>query len=410
MAFQQQQKVAIIGAGAAGLMAADRLSFLRSDLSITLYDAMPSPARKILMAGKSGLNISHQDGINRPDQFLHQYGAAAPFMAPLLQSFSTPELLQWMAALGQECFTGSSGRLFPNCMKASPLLRQLLQRLEKRGVTLQRRHRWVGWDEQDRLVFETPSGASVEEANATLLALGGPSWPRLGTDGAFFHLLTERGIPCAPYKPANCGFDVDWPLAFVEKWAGHPLKSVVLHFEETRVPGDFMIAQYGIEGGPVYRLSAALRDTIDRNGHATLFVDLRPHLTTEALAAKLSRPRGKQSLSNHLRKTIHLKGIQAALVKAATSRATMQSPNELATALKALPLLMRSPRPIEEAISTAGGVSLDALDAYMMLKAKPGLFVAGEMLDWEAPTGGYLLTACLSQGWCAAEGVAAYLS
>ncbi len=410
MTAHRKNKVAIIGAGTAGLMAADRLSLARPDLAITLYDAMPSPARKILMAGKSGLNISHQEGIDAPERFLARYGEAAAFMAPLLAHFGPTQLVDWMKGLEQDLFVGSSGRLFPTCMKASPLLRALLGRLDGRGVTLQSRHRWLGWDEESALLFSTPEGSHSVHADAVLLSLGGPSWPRLGTDGSFVEALRARGLAIRPYRPANCGFDVEWPEAFSAQWAGQPVKSVRLSFGDQNVAGDFIITRHGIEGGPVYGLSAPLRNAIERDGQALLSIDLRPQLSVDQLAAKLSRPRGKQSLSNHLRKTIRLQGLQASLVKLLTDRETMQHPERLAKCLKALPLSLVRPRPLSEAISTAGGVSLEALDEHLMARALPGLFLAGEMLDWEAPTGGYLLTACLSQGLCAADGISAYLS
>lgn len=410
MTAKTAKTVAIIGAGAAGLMAADRLSSIRPDLKITLFDAMPSPARKILMAGKSGLNISHQEGIDAPARFVARYGAAADFMAPILERFGTSDLIDWMQGLGQSLFVGSSGRLFPTCMKASPLLRALMVRLDEKGVVLHRNHRWEGWDQQGGLRFATPDGPKVFEADAELLSLGGPSWPRLGTDGAFVAALQSQGLATRPYRPANCGFDVAWPEAFAAQWAGQPVKSVRLSFGGHEVAGDFVVTRHGIEGGPVYGLSALLRDAIDRDGQAILSIDLRPNQTEEQLVAKLSRPRGKQSLSNHLRKVVQLQGLQAALVKALTERAVMQDPHSLAKSLKALPLPLLRPRPLTEAISTAGGVALDALDESMMVKQRPGLFLAGEMLDWEAPTGGYLLTACLSQGYCAADGISAFLS
>ncbi|WP_114010452.1 TIGR03862 family flavoprotein [Cohaesibacter intestini] len=410
MTAHRKKQVAIIGAGAAGLMAADRLSSERPDLAITLYDAMPSPARKILMAGKSGLNISHQSGIDAPERFLARYGKAAGFMAPMLDRFGTAELITWMEGLGQTLFVGSSGRLFPSTMKASTLLRSLLTRLDGRGVALRARHRWSGWDNDGALLFATPQGQQAVRADATLLSLGGPSWPRLGTDGDFVDVLQARGLAMRAFRPANCGFDANWPEAFAEQWAGQPVKSVRLSFGDNEVAGDFIITRHGIEGGPVYGLSASLRDAIEQDGQATLLIDLRPNQSDDQLAAKMSRPRGKQSLSNHLRKTIHLQGLQAALVKALVDRETMQDPQKLARSLKALPLPLVRTRPMAEAISTAGGVALDALDASLMVRSQPGLFVAGEMLDWEAPTGGYLLTACLSQGRWAADGIASYLA
>ncbi|PLW77032.1 TIGR03862 family flavoprotein [Cohaesibacter celericrescens] len=408
MAQQQQKTVAIIGAGAAGLMAAERLSDIRPYLEITLYDAMPSPARKILMAGKSGLNISHTIGLKNPDRFAKNYGDAADWMAPMLADFGTKQVVSWMEGLRQFTYTGSSGRIFPKVMKASPLLRALMHRLDGRGVKLVTRHRWKGWNEQDQLLFDTPDGEAAIKADATLLALGGPSWPRLGTDGAFLPVLADKGIAVSPYRPANCGFDVDWPEEFVQEWAGHPIKSVNLSFGDQTVQGDFVITRHGIEGGAVYALSAQLRDAIEENGEAMLQVDLRPHHGHDDLLAKINQPRGKQTLANHLRKSLHLRGVKSALLKACTDKAVMTDSNKLAATLKALPIRLVRPRPLEEAISTAGGVALSELNDGLMVKQKPGLFIAGEMLDWEAPTGGYLLTACLSQGYRAAGGIAKY--
>nr|WP_319484381.1 TIGR03862 family flavoprotein [uncultured Cohaesibacter sp.] len=419
----QGKTVAIIGAGAAGLMAADHLSETRPDLAIRIYDAMPSPARKVLMAGKSGLNISHQSGLSHPEDFAAQYGDAAEWMEPMLSAFGTRDIIEWMQALGQESFTGSSGKIFPRTMKASPLLRALMKRLEQRGVQLVTRHRWTGWSEGGALLFMTPDGAVSVEADACLLALGGPSWPRLGTDGAALAPLSERGIESRPYCPANCGFDVDWPEDFVSQWAGAPVKSVRLKFGSQSANGDFVISCHAdqsgeemqgkscgsIEGGAVYALSAPLRDAIERDGTATLLVDLRPHLTLAQLKTRLDRPKGKQSLSNHLRKSLKLQGLKAALLKIATDKAVMSDMDRLAESIKSLPVTLTRPRPIAEAISTAGGVLLDELDDCLMVKRLPGLFMAGEMLDWEAPTGGYLLTGCLSQGYRAAEGIGRYL-
>ena len=408
MAQPEQRTVAIIGAGAAGLMAAERLSDLRPYLDITLYDAMPSPARKILMAGKSGLNISHTIGLKSPDRFAKNYGEAADWMMPMLAQFGTKQVVNWMEGLRQFTYTGSSGRICPKVMKASPLLRALMHRLDGRGVKLVTRHRWKGWDDQNQLLFDTPDGETAVKADATLLALGGPSWPRLGTDGAFLPVLAEKGLTVSPYRPANCGFDVEWPEGFAEEWAGHPIKSVNLSYGDQMVQGDFVITRTGIEGGSVYAMSAALRDAIEEKGEAILTVDMRPHHSHEELLEKINKPRGKQSMANHLRKSLHLRGVKSALLKACTDKDVMTDGNKLAGALKALPIRLTSPRPLEEAISTAGGVALSELDETMMVKQMPGLFIAGEMLDWEAPTGGYLLTACLSQGHRAAEGIARY--
>lgn len=410
MKADKQTKVAIIGAGAAGLMAADHLSEIWPELSITLYDAMPSPARKILMAGKSGLNITHQEGLQDRYYSAGRYGDAADWMEPMLSDFGTREVIAWMTDLGQESFIGSSGRIFPKSMKASPLLRSLTARLDARGVRLKTRHRLTAIEQQGVLTFETPQGNTEVEADAVLCAVGGPSWPRLGTDGTVLQVVETLGLETRPYRPANCGFDVAWPEAFVNEWAGSPVKSIALSFKGQTVSGDFVITRNGIEGGPVYSLSAALRDEIEAHGEAALEVDLRPHHTEDELLALINRPRGKQSLSNHLRKSLHLRGVKSALLKLGTEKAVMSDPQRLAAALKALPIRLLRPRPIEEAISTAGGVLLSELDEGLMVKKVPGLFLAGEMLDWEAPTGGFLLTGCFSQGYRAAEGIARYLS
>lgn len=401
--------VVIIGAGAAGLMAADHLSALRPDLSIALYDAMPSPARKILMAGKSGLNLTHAEGLDDLSLFSSRYGKAQSWIQPMLEAFGPKALIEWVEGLGQETFIGSSGRVFPKIFKASPLLRALIQRLETRGIHLHSRHRWQGWAENGSLLFATPEGEVSVACDACLLALGGPSWPRLGTDGAALALLEAKGVQTHPFRPANCGFDVDWSEDFTAHHAGAPIKSVRLNHGSKAIQGDFVISQHGIEGSAVYGLSASLRDVCERDGSATLSIDLRPHQNLEALIAKLSRPRGKQSMSNMLRKGLNLKGAQAALLKECTPRAVYSDATQLARAIKALEIPILRPRPLDEAISCAGGVLLPELNENLMMTRLPGLFLAGEMLDWEAPTGGYLLTGCFSQGYRAAKGIADYL-
>nr|WP_321457759.1 TIGR03862 family flavoprotein [uncultured Cohaesibacter sp.] len=419
-----QITVAIIGAGAAGLIAADRLSAIAPDISIKVFDAMPSPARKVLMAGKSGLNISHKSGIGNPASFAQKYGDAAERMEPMLAAFGTQGIMDWMDGLEQEHFVGSSNRIFPKVMKASPLVRAVMKRLEARGVTLATRHRWIGWNSDGALLFTTPEGEKAVEAQACLLALGGPSWPKLGTDGKFLEPLSEQGIASAPYQPANCGFDVNLPLELGKDWAGTPVKSVGLSFAGRTVVGDVMISLRkdasvpadadekvcSLEGGLIYLLSKALREAINENGSATLSLDLRPNLSEEQVRERLDRPRGKQSFSNHLRRCLKLQGVQAALLKTLTDKSVMSDSGALAAAIKALPVTVIRPRPIEEAISTAGGILFSEMDEDLMVKRKPGLFIAGEILDWEAPTGGYLLTGCLSQGYHAAEGIARYLS
>lgn len=400
------KSVAIIGAGAAGLMAANRLSALRPDLSIALYDAMPSPARKILMAGKSGLNLTHNEDFGL---FCQRYGDARDWMAPMLEEFGPSELVDWVENLGQETFVGSSGRIFPKIMKASPLLRALMTRLDEQGVRLYARHRLVSLDKTGQLGFDVSGERIDHQADAVLLAPGGPSWPRLGCDGALLTMLEGLDLETRPYRPANCGFDMGWSEAFSQQWAGHPVKSIMLHVGDHVSQGDFVITRHGVEGSAVYGISAPLRDALECGGHEGLHLDLRPNQSPQTLMDKLARPRGKQSLANHLRKTLNLTGVQAALLKECTPREVMSDPASLVTAIKALPLPTLRPRPLEEAISAAGGVALFELNDALMAKKVPGLFLAGEMLDWEAPTGGYLLTGCFSQGYRAAEGIANYL-
>ncbi len=411
MTDKSAKTIAIIGAGAAGLIAADHLTELAQDQEqnwqITLYDAMPSPARKILMAGKSGLNLTHAQPI---DDFIAAYGDYADWMEPMIREFGPREVRSWSYAMGQSTFEGSSGRVFPESMKASPLLRSHFKHLESRGVKMVTRHRWIGWSDDGALLFDTPDGQATVEADAVLLALGGPSWPRLGTDGKFLSILEEKDIACKPYRPANCGFEVDWSEQFVAQWAGEPVKSVTLKFGPYSIQGDFVITHYGIEGSAVYGLSAPLRDAIAECGPIELQVDLRSHHDLAEVERRLNQPRGKQSFANHIRKRIHLKGVQAALLKECTERDVMSDMGKLAKAVKGLPITAIGPRPIEEAISTAGGVCLSEMDDELMVKRQPGLFIAGEMLDWEAPTGGYLLTGCMSQGYQAATGIGRYLN
>lgn len=403
-------QVMIVGAGAAGLVAADHLSALRPDLSISLYDAMPSPARKILMAGKSGLNLTHKEGFDDLALFTSRYGDAEGWIRPLLDDFGPKELVEWVEGLGQEIFVGSSGRIFPRIFKASPLLRSLMKRLEERGVSLHTRHRWQGWSDDGALRFATPEGEVCISFDACLLALGGPSWPKLGTDGAALTFLEAKGLATCAYRPTNCGFDVDWSDGFIADHAGEPVKSVRLSHGNTEIQGDFIISKDGIEGSAVYGLSTSLRDSLEQDGAATLTIDLRPHQSLETIQTRLARPRGKQSMSNMLRKSLNLKGVQAALLKECTSREAYSDVERLARAIKALEIPVMRPRPLEEAISCAGGVLLSELNNNLMVKRLPGLFLAGEMLDWEAPTGGYLLTGCFSQGYRAAKGIADYLS
>lgn len=397
-------RVVIVGGGPAGLMAAEVLSALPG-LAVDVYDAMPSVGRKFLMAGKGGMNITHSEPL--PD-FVGRYGARAGQLAPWLAAFSPTALRDWIHGLGIDTFVGTSGRVFPTEMKAAPLLRAWLHRLRSQGVHFHVRHRWLGWSDAG-LRFATPDGEIVVQAAAVILALGGGSWARLGSDGAWVPVLRDSGIDVAPLKPANCGFDVAWSPYFSERFAGQPVKPVVASFAGQTRQGEFNITATGIEGGLVYALSAPLRDVLARDGHAALTLDLAPGRSIERLAADLARPRGRDSLANHLRRRAGIEGVKAALLRELCPPETLAAPALLAAAIKALAVPVGATRPIDEAISTAGGVSFAALDEALMLHGKPGVFCAGEMLDWEAPTGGYLLTACLASGRVAAAGVRRWL-
>ncbi len=397
------KQIAIIGGGPAGLMAAEVLS--SSGHAVTVYDGMPTFGRKFLLAGKSGLNITHSEDYQR---FATRFGAASDRLRTALDAFTPADVQAWASSLGTETFTGTSGRVFPTVMKASPLLRAWLKRLEAHDVKLMTRHRWTGFA-NDGLTFETPNGLKTIHSDATLLALGGASWPRLGADGSWLPLLRDKGVGIADLQPANCGFDVDWSDVFRDRFAGAPLKSVTTTSDAGTFPGEFVISRHGIEGSLVYAHSAALRDRLTRRGETTLLVDLAPGRSVERLEKDLSRQDGKISLSNRLRKGAGLEGVKAALVRELGSQAAFNDPAQLAGVIKTLPIPVIRPRPIAEAISSAGGIRLDALDERYMLKTLPGVFAAGEMLDWEAPTGGYLLTACFATGRAAAAGINQWL-
>jgi uncharacterized flavoprotein (TIGR03862 family) len=396
--------VAVIGAGPAGLMAAEVLS--RHGLQVDVYDAMPSAARKFLMAGKGGMNITHAEPI---EDFLSRYGARREQIAPLLQTFPPQALRDWIHGLGVETFVGTSGRVFPKEMKAAPLLRAWLHRLREQGVRFHMRHRWLGWDAQDALRFVTPDGEISIETSSVVLALGGASWPQLGSDGAWTALLEQRGISIAPLRPSNCGFEIAWSDHFRQRYAGEPLKSVVAAFGDLRKQGECMIDANGIEGGLIYALSAPLRDEIEANGHATLHLDLLPDWALERIEKEVNHPRGSRSLSSHLQSRLGLKGAKANLLREVLSAEQMNDAMLLAQTIKRLPLRLTTTRPLAEAISTAGGVRFEDLDENLMLNKLPGVFVAGEMLDWEAPTGGYLLSACFASGHAAGNGVSHWL-
>ncbi|WP_274532525.1 TIGR03862 family flavoprotein [Devosia sp. Leaf420] len=397
-------KVGIIGGGPAGLMAAEILA--TAGHSVTVFEAMPTVGRKFLMAGKSGLNITHAESHSA---LLDRYGAARPMLENALNRFTGEDVRTWCAGLGVETFVGSSGRVFPKAMKASPLLRAWLARLQDLGVTIRSQCRWTGFD-GNSLTFETRTGEERHQFDAVLLALGGASWPRLGSDAAWVAPLRMQGVEITPFLPANCGFEVAWSSFFIERFAGQPLKSVTATSAAGTIPGEFVVNRWGIEGSLVYAHAATLRDEIIAKGTAVLTVDLMPGRSTERLAADLARHPNKLSFANRIRKGAGLDPVKAAHLRECFPNASALDPIALAAAIKAVPITLERTRPIAEAISSAGGVAFSALDENFMLKALPGTFVAGEMIDWEAPTGGYLLTACLATGRAAAEGMIAFLN
>ena len=397
--------VAIIGAGPAGLMAAEVLS--HSGAQMTVYDSMPSVGRKFLMAGKSGLNLTHSEPF---EQFVARYGTRRSRLEPMLKEFGADELRAWAKELGIETFVGTSGRVFPVSMKASPLLRAWLNRLQANGVTIQTRHKWLGWHEDHTLRFETEQGEKNINADAVILALGGGSWRRLGSDGAWVNWLEQAGVKVEALKSANCGFDVAWSDFFKEKYQGQPLKSIVLSFEEFRQQGEFVVTKHGVEGSLIYACSAQIRDAIAEHGTTNIQLDLAPNLSREEVLQKLSKPRGSKTMASHLEKTVGIKGVKAGLLREFVSKEEFGNNERLAEAIKNLSIPLVAPRPIDEAISSAGGVLFDELNEHLMLKKIPGVFCAGEMLDWEAPTGGYLLTACFASGRIAGRGALQWLS
>jgi len=403
-------KIAIIGGGPAGLMAAE--AACATGAQVELYDAMASVGRKFLLAGKGGLNLTHSEPSER---FLARYGTRRPQIAPLLAPFGPDVLKAWAKGLGIETFVGSSGRVFPTDLKAAPLLRSWLRRLRKAGVQFHVRHRWIGWDVQGALLFTTSEGNRSVQADAVVLALGGGSWPKLGSDASWVPLLAGRGVHIAPLQPANCGFDVGWSEHFRTKFAGHPVKSVAIVMRnesgaESWHPGEFVITETGVEGGVIYTVSAALREEILAKGTATLRLDLAPDRDVPRLTHDLSRPRGKRTMATHLQRQAHIEGVKAGLLREVVGKEDFADPARLAAAIKAVPLRLIAPRPMEEAISTAGGVSFEALDERLMVRTLPGIFCAGEMLDWEAPTGGYLLTACFATGHSAGAAAVSWLT
>ena len=400
--------IAIIGAGPAGLMAAEVAA--QAGARVTVYERMPTAGRKLLLAGRGGLNLTHGEPL---ETFRTRYDAAIEPLAPALDLFGPQALRAWCADLGIETFVGSSGRVFPATFKTSPLLRAWLHRLDIAGVRLAPRHLWVGWDDDDRLRFASPSGEVTTKPDATVLALGGATWPQLGSDGSWVPIVGAAGVAVAPLRPSNGGFIVPWSDAFRDHFEGQPLKNVVIEAGGKRSRGDALVSRAGLEGGPVYALSAPLRDTIARDGTVLLHVSLRPDLEQDALVERLARRRSKESFSNGLRKAIGLAPVGVALLREAVrpNDPPLSSMDDVALArlIKAVPLRAIAPMPIAGAISTAGGIRFDALDANLMLRARPGTFVAGEMLDWEAPTGGYLLTACFATGRAAGASASRWL-
>ena len=406
----QSPRVAVIGGGPAGLMAAEVLS--QGAVRVDLYDAMPSVGRKFLLAGKGGMNITHAEPAA---DFVQRYGARAALVAPWLAQFDAAAVRAWIHGLGVDTFVGTSGRVFPTEMKAAPLLRAWLHRLRETGVQFHMRHRWLGWQD-GALRLATPDGEVAIEADAVVLALGGGSWARLGSDGAWVPLLRERAVVVAPLTPSNCGFDCDWSAHFSSRHAGAPLTTVAVEWigadgVRTRRQGQFVVTATGVEGSLIYALSGAARDQIAAHGSATIWLDLVPDFSAERVHDAVTRPRGARSLASHLQSRLGIKGVKSGLLHECLSKADYADPATLAAALKRLPLVLRRARPIDEAISSAGGVGFEAIDpASAMLRALPGVFVAGEMVDWEAPTGGYLLTACFASGRAAGRGALDWLT
>jgi uncharacterized flavoprotein (TIGR03862 family) len=406
----QTARVTIIGGGPAGLMAAEVLS--EAGVRVDLYDAMASVGRKFLLAGKGGMNITHSEPY---PEFVRRYGGASADVAQWLDRFPPSTLREWIHSLGVDTFVGSSGRVFPTEMKAAPLLRAWLQRLRARGVQFHMRHRWLGWHE-GRLRFSSPDGERVIESDAVILALGGASWARLGSDGAWVPLLEQAKVPLAPLVASNCGFDTDWSAHFSSRYAGAPLTTVAIAWTgadgaPVRRQGQFVVTATGVEGSLIYALSAPLRDQIAAAGSGTIWLDLVPDFSVAKVLAEVLRPRGARSMSSHLQSRLGIKGVKSGLLRECLSADQFADPELLARAIKQLPLTLKRVRPIDEAISSAGGVRFDAIDGVGgMLRALPGVFVAGEMIDWEAPTGGYLLSACMASGRAAGQGALDWLA
>ncbi len=396
--------VAIIGGGPAGLIAADFLS--AGGKNVVVYDHMPSVGRKFLMAGRGGLNITHSEPV---EKLLDRYGDARDNVAEHIKAFDPASVKAWCHGLGQPTFTGSSGRIFPEAMKASPLLRAVLARLQARGVVIKLRHDWQGFGDNDLLLFDAPDGRISVKADATLLALGGASWPKLGSTGTWIQRLRERGIKISPLVPANCALLINWTDYFCEHFAGQPLKNIALQFGSNFVRGEAMITKSGLEGGAVYAISAAVRDACARDGHADLSVDLRPDMPLETVALHLEKRRKAASFATGLRQSLTLTPAAINLLRDVTARALPTDIKALAHLIKNVPIQCHSVAPLDRAISTAGGVLFSECDEHLMLRTMPGVFVAGEMLDWEAPTGGYLLQGVFATGVAAAAGIMRYM-
>jgi uncharacterized flavoprotein (TIGR03862 family) len=411
---QVTKKAVVVGGGPAGLKAAEVLS--AAGVLVEVYDAMPSVGRKFLLAGKGGLNLTHSEPAGL---FAARFGARRAFVEPWLDKFGAAQIRDWAKGLGIDTFVGSSGRVFPADLKAAPLLRAWLHALRNRGVTFHMRHRWTGWAAHGELRFEAPQGEVLCKPEVAVLALGGGSWARLGSDGAWVPWLAARGVEVAPLLPSNCGFDVagGWSEHFSSRFAGQPFKSVAIRLdqgahngESFSRKGEFVATATGVEGSLIYAASSLLRDQIMVSGRATFYLDLRPDLPAEKVRAEVMHPRGSRSLSNHLKSRLGIDGIKAAILHELLNREQMHDAQQLAAAIKALPVHLQSARPLDEAISSAGGVVFNGLDANLMLKNLPGVFCAGEMLDWEAPTGGYLLTASMASGHHAAQGIIQFLT
>jgi len=406
----ESRSVAVIGGGPAGLMAAEVL--LERGLKVDLYDAMPSLGRKFLRAGKGGLNLTHSESL---EKLSSKYGPHRPNLEPIIKAFPPVSIRKWLSQLGFQTFVGSSGRVFPENFNSSPILRAWLSRLKSQGLAINTRHRWLGWDHRYDLYFDTPFGKKVVNHQAVVIALGGGSWPELGSDGGWVPMFIQKDIDIRPLKPANCGFDLEWTPHFKERFHGIPVKPVVVSFDmpdgkTVQKQGEFIITKTGIEGGVIYAISNILRDQIDNTGTAVIYLDLAPDRDYSSLLERLSEPRGSRTVSSHLKRAAGLEGVRSGLLYEVLGRDEFDFPEKVAKAIKKLSLTLISTRPLEEAISSAGGVVFEELDQNLMLRRYPGMFCAGEMLDWEAPTGGYLLTACFASGRWAGKGAAEWLS